>query len=397
MLSLRGPVSVQLLLADEHTEFLGCDKWAVIIGKLGSFVNEFKVHGLGSLSLVQVQEILRHLDDSKKYYHLYIEEPLKDCEQYFRILRSMAYFGSLIVSYPAHNQQLWESVQAKSTHQEVADFISQAVSVGIEVNVTTTVYGPNSASLEDIAESAFALGANYAIFARYVGKPAVPLAPSEGQLHTALGSFAEMRLVGCDVSLDGCWPNCFQNTESRGCLGAVVSGAVNARGELIPCSCCHDMVGYSLLENEVTPAWRSPQMEAWRNDIPSVCEHCARLSYCPGGCRTCAEMAGVDKDPLIRKPITSEAPVLREVTLEEELCPTPCYVVREEDFGWALIRANQVIPVSYKAGPVLKLFDGHTTLAQIERQLGAAALSFVYSLYVRGFVEFAEGAAEESL
>jgi hypothetical protein len=37
---------------------------------------------------------------------------------------------------------------------------------------------------------------------------------------------------------------------------------------------------------------------------------------------------------------------------------------------------------------VLYTFDGKTTLGEIEKQFGPAALSFVYSLYERNFVDF---------
>jgi hypothetical protein len=102
-----------------------------------------------------------------------------------------------------------------------------------------------------------------------------------------------------------------------------------------------------------------------------------------------ADLEGALFDPLISGPVTKpDNPPVLEVTLEENLCPVPRYAARAEDFGWALIHGTQVIPVHKRAEKILKSLDGKTNLGVIQKKYGDGALSFIYSLYVRNFIEF---------
>ena len=196
-----------------------------------------------------------------------------------------------------------------------------------------------------------------------------------------------MRQTGYNVALGSCVPACFNESFAQGCSAGITYCSIDPWGGMRPCDHSPTVVG-NVLTSDITTLWRSKSMRSWRTNLPSACQSCSKLSFCPGGCRSEAEVLGVAHDPLIGKPIGPESPTLLEVTLEDELCPVPMYNVRQEDFGWALIRQTQVIPVTHKAGKVLTSFDGKTTLGDIEQKFGAGALSFVYSLYERNFVDF---------
>ncbi len=394
MLELRGPVSIELVLRDSQGGLPAAD-WARIIQKLEEFVNEFRVAGDEPVEHPELFEILKALDRTRRFFHLYTPGQWKDADAFLGGLRRLSYFGSFVFDFPGHTPDLYRQVAGHDGHGLMVASLQKALASAFEVNTRTLITRFNYDRVMDLAEEAFRLGAHYAVFNRYVGPETSPLAPTEEQLLQALQSIHDMRLFGYNVSLGNCVPNCFHLSDSYGCMGGILSGTVDPRGQLLPCSCSRIPAG-SLVTSGVTEVWRSERMKQWREAIPVACQQCSRLSYCPGGCRAAVEHLGGLYDPLIRGSLPPEEQTLHEVTLEEDLCPVPRYAVRTEDFGWALVRGNQVIPVSHKAGAILETFDGQTDLGEIERRFGAAALSFIYSLYVRSFVEFRPAGAAQS-
>ncbi len=383
MLSLCAPVTVELQLGSAQS-FMGVEKWRTVIEKLAAFVNEFKVSGLELRSLEEAEALLSVLEGGEKYYHLLVSSVPQAGLEFLAMLRRCKYFGSLLVDYLPEDAEV-DAVELERLEQ-LREFAEQALAVGFEVNARVALKRWACAHLEEVVESASDFGFNQIICYRCLHCQDDE-GPEVALLEGAVRKVKMLADLSYGVSMGNCVPNCFCDTDSRGCLGGIVSAVINEKGDMLPCGGANDVAG-SLLEAGVTEVWRSPSMNAWRENLPSACLECSKVDLCPGGCRALREEGGCD--PLIRQPFKEEVKSLHEVVLEEDLCPTPRYAVRREDFGWALIRANQVIPVSAKAEPILQRFDGHTTLADIERQVGAAALSFIYSLYVRGFVEFVE-------
>lgn len=392
MLELRGPIHIELILRKAGRGLPGSD-WARIIAKLSEFVNEFRVAGDEPVGHPELLAILEALDRTKKFYHLYTPGQWDDPDRFLADLRRFSYFGSFVFDFPGHTPELVRQARGEDGHARLLGSIQKALASGFEVNTRTVITRHNFDQVMEMAEAAFGLGAHYAVFNRYVGSPDAPEAPDERQTLQALERIHDMRLFGYNVALGNCVPNCFHLSDSYGCMGGILFGAVDPEGQLLPCSCSSRPAG-SLLTSGVTEVWRSERMQQWRAALPGDCQACSRLSYCPGGCRAAGEATGDLRDPLLRGALPPEEPTLHEVTLEEELCPVPRYSIREEDFGWVLVRGNQAIPVSPKAGPVLETFDGRTSLGEIEERFGPAALSFLYSLYVRNFVEFRQAPAE---
>lgn len=395
MLSLRAPVYVELQLAD-HREPLSASQWSAILSKLTPLVNEFRISGVGRFlansSSTEAENqffaILAELDKNRKFFHIYIDETFALAEEAWETwldrLRRQAYFGSFVCVFPSVAQP-WEAGNNETAGHSnyLRKFFIKAVETGFEVNFQSEMSAHNYEKIWAITGEAVELGANLVVWER---PHQYPQSISQLQLKTALQTFDELKMSGYNVSVGGCLPNCFHDTGSYGCLGGITFAYINAQGQLLPCHHATQAAG-SLLDCDLETLWQASALQEWRQALPPQCASCTRINYCPGGCRAAA-IANNDGDPLLSvTPIQESEQVIQDVTLEDELCPLPLYIARPESFGWALIKGCRAIPVSHKAGSVLSLLDGKSNLADIEAQFGGVALSFIYSLYVRGFVE----------
>ena len=326
MLSLCAPVTAEIRLATKQGG-LTAEQWGGIIAKLAALVNEFKVSGLELLDTEARRQVLDALEQGGKYFHLLIAEAPADDLQLLGELRRLAHFGSLVVDYLPEEAEL--APEEASRYSDLREFCERALAVGAEVNASVELGEWACRHLESIIEASYDLGASSVICNRVLlnGTDAV----SEETLTAALTSLGKMRDMSYSVSLGNCVPNCFSHLGERGCLGGVVSAFVNEKGQLLPCRCSAEE-GMSLLDCSVSEAWHSPALEAWRQKLPAPCAQCAKGDLCPGGCRA-AGCAGHPGDPLIRAPYCAEVEELHEVVLEEDLCPRPLYITRNEEFG----------------------------------------------------------------
>jgi hypothetical protein len=140
----------------------------------------------------------------------------------------------------------------------------------------------------------------------------------------------------------------------------------------------------NLLEGSIEQAWRSVEMQRWREMIPAECHGCAAFSQCHGGCRAMAAGRGLPVDPLAGDPLTDQEQAVEPVSLYEGLRPTRAYELRVEDFGLVLMRGNHIVPVPHQAQDILALCDGRTTLCQIGERFGQPGLYLIYALYEKG-------------
>lgn len=401
MLELRGPVAAALEVTRHGGDWPGQAyfkevsqpeltpaQWSQIIDRLSPFVSEYRISGGDPVVRDDLFEILDSLERVKRPYHLFTSGRWADRPKILTGLKKLTYIQSVLVYLHGSDAPMQAAFSGDATeYDEALRTIELIAATGVEVNTSTVITRQNGPHVEEIVEQAATRGARHAVFNRYVGPPRPDVEPPADELKVTLGKLQELRDLGYNVALGSCVPACFNREFAQGCAAGITYCAVDPWGRLRPCDHSPTVVG-SLLERGVTDLWRSKEMRAWRNRLPASCKKCSQIAFCPGGCRSEAEHLGLAVDPLVGNPLAVEEPTLADVTLEANLCPVPRYAIREEDFGWSLIRQTHVIPVTRKAGKVLYAFDGNTTLAEIEKRFGAAALSFIYSLYERNFVDF---------
>jgi len=401
MFELKAPVVVSLEVTSRcNSRCPGCSnvfaqggepltlpQWEQILEGLDPYVHEYRVTGGEPTQKEDLLPLLTVLDRRKRYFHLFTNGRWEDRDALIDGLKSLQYLATLLVSLHGPDGESHRAFTGEDTFCDAKQSISRATAAGLEVNTNTVLTRSNFRRIEEIASLSSSLGARGAVFARYIGAPIEGLTLSDDELKEALCALDGLISQGYGVSLGNCIPHCFFGSQTSGCSAGATFATIDPYGNVRPCNHSPVVAG-NLLKEEITKIWRSRAMKAFRSALPGECRKCRRLSYCPGGCKAMAGLLGVPRDPLIRnRVVKEEEAALLEVTLEDELCPVPRYAVRQEEFGWALIRQSQVIPVSHKAGKVIMTFDGKTDLRTIEKKFGGPALSFIYSLYVRGFVE----------
>lgn len=100
-----------------------------------------------------------------------------------------------------------------------------------------------------------------------------------------------------------------------------------------------------------------------------------------------AEELGLPGDPLMRGEIEPRAKSIEQINLYEGLRPVARCTVREEEFGYVLLRGNRVVPLAFEDKGMLDACDGRHTLREILATYGQDRLRLVIALYRKGLVE----------
>lgn len=405
VLELRGPVVMSLEITTlcngrcpgcsnvfphrPDDKSLTAAQWGEVIKKLSPFVQEFRITGGEPTERGDLFEILSVLEEQERYYHIFTNGLWRDPVALAEKFQSCAYLGSFLVSLHGSDAETHRSFSGAENFASVTETVKTLVSSGFEVNTNSVLTKENINRIEEIVFLSVELGAKSIVFNRFIGKPVPSITLSEEETKEALTRIEKLQKQGYNCIIGNCIPFCFFPSSSSGCLAGVTYGTVDPFGNVRPCNHSPYIAG-NLVTDSVTSVWQSKKMRAWREKIPKECTKCAKLSFCPAGCKAMADLLGAQQDSLIKtrvKPGQENEKIL-EVSLDETLCPSPKYLMREEDFGLALVRHTQVIPVSFKARKIIDMINGSTTLGEIEKKHGGAALSFVYSLYIRNFIDF---------
>jgi radical SAM protein with 4Fe4S-binding SPASM domain len=275
--------------------------------------------------------------------------------------------------------------------------IARATAAGLTVVTSTVLTCYNYCQVEEIAALSWELGADHAVFNRYLGRELPALEPSAEELRRTVHCIDRLRQEGQRVKFGDCIPQCFTPSSSTGCLAGVAYCSIDPWGHLRPCAQADIDCG-NLLEVPLVEAWNSPPMRRWRSLIPPACEQsCAAFSQCHGGCRATALARGLRYDPLMVAPLTeSDLPPPEQIELYEGLRPVGRYEIRQESFGHVLLGPGLAL-VSTQARPLLDMCDGSTTLRQIEQLYGQEGLTLIAELYRKGLVEWASQDTEHRL
>lgn len=399
-LELKAPVTVSLeITARCNRSCPGCGnvfergkpdlsarEWEIIIERLSPMVEEFRLTGGEPTLKEDLQEILEAIEKRQKYFHLFTNALWDKAQEKIALFSRFGFLASFLVSLHAPDAETQTAFSGENRPEDFSlllENLKKIIEAGFTVYTNTVLTRDNYQKTEAIAQLAMSLGVRGMVFARHVG--GAPENRLTGQeLKAALENLSRLKNQGYPIELGNCFPYCFYPDLAYGCLAGITFAAVSPWGDVRPCSHSPLVVG-NLLKEELTPIWKSKPLRKWRENLPKNCLSCAKITFCPGGCKAQAELEGADE--LICGPVKESPGQLLEVNLEEDLFPALNCSQRPEDFGLILIKQHQVIPLTHKGGQLAQKLDGSMNLKEIQQRFGASALSFIYSLYIRGMVD----------
>jgi len=374
------------VFAPERMPQLLSTQWRTILAKLKLHISRLRITGGEPTLHPEFEEIIDFIHSLDIPFSLFTNARWPYPEHLSTFLSSIPQFTGFLISLhgAAASHEAFTGVP-KSFAETMAN-IRRAVAAGLSVTTNTVITKHNYSEVEQIVALSKELGAHHAVFNRYLGQHLPDIELTNAELKEAIQAIEHLRVAGYPAKFGNCTPQCFYRSSSTGCLAGVAYCTVDPWGNVRPCNHASLICG-NLLEQSVEDVWNSEAMKHWRGLIPAQCESCLEFSKCHGGCRAVAMQLGIEKDPLIVKPILEKPDEpLTELTLYEGAHPISKFDIRPEEFGYVLIYGNRVVPVSHQAKVILDSLDGQTTLRQIEETYGRPGLSFVGSLYQQGLV-----------
>ncbi|MDU9051147.1 MAG: radical SAM protein [Candidatus Electrothrix sp. Rat3] len=277
-------------------------------------------------------------------------------------------------------------VQSANAFEETCITIQRATEAGIEVFTNSVLTQDVCEQLDDIIALSQKLGANYAVFNRYLGPPHRQ-EPADSTLRDTIAAIEKYQGQGIQCRMGNSVPPCFIETTSEGANSGIEHCVISPQGWVRPDSTMPYVFG-NLFEDSIETIWKSKEAESYRNALPDTCLQCVALPQCRGGYRLPTEKEqAFQPDRLMREPLT-QVPV-HQVDLNLQWKPIPLFKnIRKEGFGYLITRYNYSIPASEHAYPLLTKIDGTMTLAQLEDQFGTDCLDFIGYLYQNRFVHF---------
>ena len=268
--------------------------------------------------------------------------------------------------------------------------IQRAADAGIHVGTNTILLRHNVTFIERITEQSLSLGAASVAFSRYYGRslPELELCPTE--LYSALIHLAKLKSKEPRVVLNNCVPLCFApnlNLRMKGCTSGFSHCTIDPWGNARPCTHSPFMLGH-VFKQRIADIWNGAPLRRWRELVPEECISCAAFELCKGGCRATSYHRELTRDPLMRSPIQVLDPIYVPLNLSRHACPIPNYTMYEQECDIRLVNNNHQIIVAKTALPILHMIDGQTPLAEILSEFGDAAVDFVGTLILQGFLKY---------
>ncbi len=366
------------------------EQWRVILDKIAPHAQQLKLTGGEATLHPQFDLIIEAIKERNTPFTLFTNGRWEHPDRLIALLKETSQCVGLLVSLHGADAEAHEAFSGiKGSFNETVQNIRRATEAGLTVHTNAVFTRYNHTQIEDLVALSQSLGAERAVFNRYIGQPIPDLDLPLPDLNQAIREVDRIGRENGQTKFGTCIPLCFVESSSTGCLAGTAYCTIDPWGYIRPCNHAPQIAG-NILAESLEAIWRSTTMEAWRNLTPSQCETCSAFSTCHGGCRADAALQGLERDPLMRVPLQNKpAPLSKPqepLLLYEQSVPKLEYTLQEEFFGPILLKGSDIIPVSERARPILVAMDCTMTLRQLHTNFGDEAVTFVGQLYERGAI-----------
>jgi radical SAM protein with 4Fe4S-binding SPASM domain len=386
----RCPGCGNVFTQNRSRQPLSAGQWTEIIESLSPYATRLKITGGEPTLHPEFERILRAIQRVDISFTLFTNARWSDPNALVRLLRSIPQCTGLLISLHGATAASHDAfTRVPGSFDEVCANVQLAVTGGLSVTTSTVITSWNWAELHEIVSLSQMLGAHHAVFNRYLGGNSSGIEPKRSELEAAIATLERIRASNLDfaIKFGNCIPQCFARSSSSGCLAGVAYCTIDPWGNVRPCNHAPLLCG-NLLEQPMKMIWNGAGMEEWRSLVPAQCWLCSEIPHCHGGCRAVAMLDGKARDSLMRVPLRARRPPEYQIlTLHNGARPVRRFVLREESFGFVLIRGSRILPIAKEARVLLDVCDGTRTLLEIRERLGQGALDFIGELYERGLVE----------
>jgi radical SAM protein with 4Fe4S-binding SPASM domain len=362
-------------------------EWRRILDRIKPHAHRVKLTGGEPTLYPHFEEIVAHLRELDISFSLFTNGCWPDPDDLVAFLKTIPQLRGLLISLHGATPAGHEAFSGvRGSFERTVANIGRATEAGLFVTISVVIHRRNLDQFQAIVALARDLSADHVAFNRYLGPREPAIEPTDGQLRQAVLQIEALRRDGARAKFGNCIPQCFVESSSTGCLSGVAYCTIDPWGNMRPCNHSPLKCG-NLLEQSVEEVWQSAEMQRWREMVPAECHLCVEFSQCHGGCRAMAMELGLEKDPLAGAPLTTRQSPPERISLYEGLRPVGAYQLREEEFGYVLMRGNRIVPVAFADEVMLDACDGQTTLKEIEADFGVEGLRLVAMLAKRGVIE----------
>jgi radical SAM protein with 4Fe4S-binding SPASM domain len=363
-------------------------RWATLIDILRPHIKALRITGGEPTLHPQFHRIIQLLEGVSVPFVLFTNGRWTDPARTIELLRRCTHLKGILVSLHGADEESFRAYTGVNGFECVLENVGNASAAGLHVATNTLLLTTTAKRISEIVTLALSSGASTVSFGRFYGPPIDGLSLSPADVRAALVEIAQLRQQDERIVVSNCVPSCFlpdADFGDRGCTSGFTHCTIGPEGEVRPCTHTPITLG-TVWEDDIQTLWQSPQLRAWRRQIPTGCLSCAALNQCRGGCRATAQQLGLAQDPLMCKPlqqVRDRAPV---ELLAKERARLTC-AVQATDYGYGLHGSGHYVTLSARSQPILLALEGQATVEQIHEQFGLAGLQLVACLAEKRMVE----------
>ncbi len=207
-------------------------------------------------------------------------------ENLIELYKSCENFVGFLISLHGADAQTHNSFveSGEKSFQETTQNIQKARQNGLRVYTNTVLTHLNYTQIEEIQQLSKQLGAQYAVFNRFIADEH-PLQTTEEQLLEAIKTVQILRGRGEACRVGNTVPTCFFPLTNFPSVSGYELCHISPNGNIRPDNLTVHSFG-NILMQPLKDIWQSSKAQSYRYHFPDSCLQCAAFSTCRGGSKS---------------------------------------------------------------------------------------------------------------
>ena len=280
---------------------LNASAWATVVERLAPYAPALRITGGEPTLHPQFASIIHEVDSSGLPYTVFSNARWPDAQAILTLLRQLVHLECLLISLHGASAVSHDAFTGvPGSFAETTANLRRAAAAGLRVTTSTVITRHNHAEIAQIVALSQALGAERAVFNRYIGNPLPEIEASPAELRSAVAALELLR--GCQAGSVGYGtpvPHCFTPNGSYGCMAGFAHVTVDPWGYVRPCAHVPLLAGNILDGPPLSDLLAMPVMQNWRSNFLDQCTGCSHRNVCFGACQAMAYIRKTPRDALL--------------------------------------------------------------------------------------------------